>query len=138
VSARTCKAYCGSIVNERRVQESHWQEFVRAARKRASGRQSFGRRGACCSSASCWSQAGIRPTRETVERLAAAIQFSMAHGGKDFLVLTVPDIGKAPAFESEGPVASVIRLFIALQIAAGRNGTSRSDATSSSRPNDCT
>ena len=98
-------------MNERRAQESHWQEFVRADRKRASGRESFGRRGACCSSARCWGQAGIRPTRKTVERLAAAIQFSMAHGGKNFLVLTVPDIGKAPAFESEGPVASVIRFI---------------------------
>ena len=30
-----------------------------------------------------------------------------AHGGTNFLVLTAPDIGKAPAYASEGPVASV-------------------------------
>ena len=30
-----------------------------------------------------------------------------AHDGKNFLVLTAPDIGKAPAYESEGPVAFV-------------------------------
>ena len=30
-----------------------------------------------------------------------------AHGGENFLVLTAPDIGEAPAFESEEPVASV-------------------------------
>jgi phospholipase/lecithinase/hemolysin len=29
-----------------------------------------------------------------------------AHGAKNFLVLSVPDIGKAPAYESQGPVVS--------------------------------
>lgn len=30
-----------------------------------------------------------------------------AHGGKNFLVLNVPDAGKAPAYESQGPVVSL-------------------------------
>src|SRR6185437_2792443 len=29
-----------------------------------------------------------------------------SHGARDFLVLNVPDIGKAPAYESQGPAVS--------------------------------